>query len=201
MIKINMPFISSSRYLLCAAAALAGLGVAALGYSLTLPHPSAAPPDLAASRSTSSPPGDSASSQGLAASTAPAPATSTTAPIATASPEPAQVDGGSSSAALQRALNSSSPPDLPSATANALIALGRRDLTRDLVAGGTAAGLQIQAAIARRHAGRTDLADVTLLYTDKDPATLEPEHLAVLAFALTPSGWVPVVGQSGASEP
>lgn len=111
------------------------------------------------------------------------------------------MDGGSSSAALQRALSASSRPDLPSVAANTLIALARKKLTRDLLDGGTAAGLRIQAAIARRHAGRTDLADVTLLYEDTDPADLEPEHRAVLTFALTPAGWVPVIGQTGVSEP
>lgn len=190
--------ILTGSWRLGAAAALAGLGIAALGYSLTLPHHAAVTPGPAATHSTTALPGRSASSP-APGSAAPTLGPSAAAPTATASSAPAQVDGGSSSAALQRALNSSSAPDLPSATANALIVLARRDLTRDLVAGGTAAGLQIQAAIARRHAGRTDLADVTLLYTDTDPASLDPEHRAVLTFALTPLGWVPVVGQSGAS--
>ena len=194
---IRRPLVRRPAILL--AAVLAGLGALALTYSLTMPGTRpAAPHPAAASGSTpttsSAPPNTSATPQ------VPAPTGShpVTASVTAETPEQ---DGGLSAAALQHALDASSKPDLPDATTRELTALARSDLTRDLIAAGTAAGLEIQASIARRHDGRTDLADVTLLYTDQDPANLEPEHLAVLAFAHTASGWVPVIGQTGASEP
>lgn len=117
---------------------------------------------------------------------------------ATSAPSaPVALDGGVSAASLQHALDASSRPDLPSATSLKLITLARSELRRQLIEAGTAAGLETQAAIARRHDGRADLADVTLLYTEQDPASLEPEHLAVFDYALTSAGWVPVVGQTG----
>lgn len=182
---------------LVAAAVLAGLGVLALIYSLTLPDPHPVPPHPAALPVATAAAGPASSAASRAATVAVA----TGAASATAAGEGPVVDGGASTAALQRALDASSPPDLPGTTASKLAALARGELTHELVTAGTAAGLQIQAVIARSHDGRADLADVTLLYRDQDPANLEPEHLAVLAFAHTPAGWVPVVGQNGVSVP
>ena len=177
------------------AAVLAGLGALALTYSLTLPgtrpaapHPAAVPMPATAPPSTSA----------TATPHLPAPTGSRT---VTATVEAPEADGGLSATALQHALDASSKPDLPDATSRELAALARSELTRDLISAETAAGLEIQASIARRHDGRADLADVTLLYTDQDPANLEPEHLAVLTFARTAAGWVPVIGQTGLSEP
>jgi len=192
------------RPTLVVASMLAGLGAAALLYSLTLHAPCPAVP---AAAHTASSPAEQAATQTAAArppaspsGPAAVPGESATGTAATASQGP-QIDGGVSSAALQHALDASSPADLPAATASKVIGLARAGLSRDLAAGAAADGLEIQAAIARRHGGRSDLIDVTLLYTDQDPANLEPEHMAVLTYALTSAGWVPVIGQAGVSEP
>jgi hypothetical protein len=185
------------RPALATAAVFACFGAAALVYGITLPvpHPAAHPTPAQVAA------GPAASRPTSPTRTAPrmTPRGTDLASAGAASQAPS-VDGGVSSASLQRALSASSPPDLASAAANRLIAIARSELRTDLVAGGTAAGLEIQAAIARRHDGRADLADVTMLYTDQDPASLEPEHLAVLTYALTSRGWVPVIGQNGLSE-
>jgi hypothetical protein len=82
-----------------------------------------------------------------------------------------------------------------------LIARARADLKADFAAGAQAAapapgGLRIQAAIARRHQGRADVVDVTLIYLSDDPAGASAQHRAVLTYARTTTGWVPASGDT-----
>lgn len=188
---------------LAAATILAAVGLTALiygGHGNTTGATATSSPTAAPASATPAPQNSSSAAATSAASpsaTPTSPSAQPAAPTGTA----AVVDGGQDDAALQQALASSSTPNLPTATAAELVALARTRLTTQLRAGNDAAGLVIQAAIARRHDNQTDLADVTLLYTLDQQAALEPEYQAVLTYAKSSSGWIPVIDQAATSAP
>jgi hypothetical protein len=191
----KMPSSRTACYL-GAACVLAALGIVSLLYSgapqaspASSPAPSTSTATIAAApTATSTGPAASASSSTPAASSS-----------ASSSPA-ALVDGTEDGAALQQALDKTSAPDLPTATSAELVDLGRAELTAQLKSAGTAAGLQILAAIGRQHDGQADVADVTLIYSITNPAALQPEYRTVLSFADSSAGWVPVVDEAGSTS-
>lgn len=188
---------------LAAAAILAALGLTALiysGHTTATSVTAASDPTPAPASATPTPLNSSPAATTSSSSPTPTPANATAQP-ADPTGTAAVVDGGQDDAALQQALNSSSTPNLPAATAAELITLARARLTAQLRAGNAAAGLAIQAAVARRHDNQADLADVTVLYTVDDPAALEPEYRTVLTYAKSSSGWIPVIDQAATSAP
>lgn len=205
------------RMLLISSLALGGAFALVRAATLPVPHPAVAahPAVSAAVTAATASPAAAAPPAGEARShAAPGMSSSPATPLdaasaATGIPDP--LDGEVSDTVVQQILSASSPEDLPAAAAAHLVALARAYLTADLTGAGRSRfgswsgpptylqdSLRVQAAIARRHQSRSDVADVTVIYTVADPAGGAAQHRAVISFARTGTGWAlacnPVLG-------
>ncbi len=206
----------SGQALIACAVVLAAIGAGLL----TLASPHAAPATNAPTHRRSAPswttpttvstaPPPAPTARATPTHTAMRTATGTTMRTADELPPPGSGPGGD--AAIQRALDAATPPDLPVSTTDALVALGRHVWTAETTGSGrqqwpgyfpahrsaatwTYTRFRIQAATARRDHGTPDRAVVRLVWAGTDPTgAFLDDRTATVTFTRTGAAtWTPV---------
>ena len=191
------------RTLIAAAAGLAVVGIALLALSSRHPAPIAPAPQVHA--------------RAPAAPQPSRPATTVTWPVTSPPAETAGAPAGelpppgagpAADPAIQRALDAATAPDLPAATAKALVTLGRQVWTAEATGAGrqrwpgyfgnrgatwTYRDFRIQAAIARRDPSAPARALVRLVWVGTDPTgQVLDDRIATVTFTRQGQTWTPV---------